>query len=89
MSNHKSTAITHNDEQQDKKKPHLSLNYEQQTILNQYHTHYKNENIAQLKKTSAQNNILHDLLNQILIHEPEDVFTFVNEYFSSYQEKHL
>jgi hypothetical protein len=62
-----------------------SLNFEQKSLLNQYHTQYKNENIALLQNTQAQNNILHDLLNQLLIHQPEDVFEFVKEYFSYYR----
>jgi RecA-family ATPase len=63
------------------------LNYEQASILNQYYTYFTKQNEEYLAKSNVHKNLLHDLLNQLLIHQPEDIFQFVQNYFSYYKGK--
>ncbi len=62
------------------------LNYEQASQLNQFRALYEKEDWEYLSKSSIHSNFIHDLLNQILVHKPENAVDFVQSHFASRQQ---
>ena len=71
-----------NTEQQERNMTERALNFEQKSLLNQFSALYEKEDLEYLSKSNIHTRFLHDLLNQLLIHQPEDVVGFVQQHFA-------
>ncbi|ETW41804.1 hypothetical protein PFNF135_03956 [Plasmodium falciparum NF135/5.C10] len=69
-------------------------NLDEETIILEYffikllfQTNIKNENMKYMESHPELKDLLNDFISSILLHTPDDIFKYANEYFSNFKKK--
>ncbi|SOV79240.1 conserved Plasmodium protein, unknown function [Plasmodium sp. gorilla clade G3] len=64
-----------------------SFNLIDKNNLDEETTNIKNENIKYMESHPELKDLLNDFISSILLHTPDDIFKYANEYFSKFKKK--